>query len=244
MIRFRSFMPVVAAVLVGAATLAAPTQARADVEIGFVNNSNSRIVFNPLDPGAGFTGSFSFVNASTPAGQPTIVISDGTAEGLLGNITGTYNIGAITTAGTAQTALVTNGSTGPHQFLIYEGNVATFTADVAWIDIKTDGTFGGINVNGDINITNISYTGSNADLLALEQGTGQYATISFQVSNTKSLTTLTSNTGTGGSSTFSGTIYATAVPEPAAIGLAMSAAPCLIVWQLVRRRKGRGLEAA
>jgi len=243
MIRFRDFLPLVAAVLVGTATLTTPTQAHAALQVDFSNTVGTSIVFNPTNPAPGLTGSFTFVNGS---GGDTIQITDGTASGLTGDITGTYNIGAISSPFPGyQTATVTNATTG-NQFIINDGS-ATFTANVDWINIFTAGASGGLNSDltsgAVINLSNISYNGSNADLLTLAQSPLGTATISFQFTGTPP-PSLTSLTTTGGSTSFSGSVSPNAVPEPSMVVLLMSAAPCLLVGRLVRRQKGREAKVA
>ena len=98
----------------------------------------------------------------------SLQISDGTAISLLGEITGTYTIGAVTTAGGVSTASVTGTGT----FVIHDG-VNDFTATVIWIDIQQGGSGDSLNVAGTVNLTGITYAGSNPDLLALKNaGTG------------------------------------------------------------------------
>jgi len=239
MIRFRRFLPLVAALVVGAA-LGAPSQAHAAfAQVDFSATKNSSIVFNPKDPGPGLTGSFSFVNTKA---APSFLITSGgtgTAIGLQGDITGSYNIGAITTSGSVQSAGVTNGGVGAHQFIVYDGK-NTFTADVAWIDIFTKGTGGGINSGGTINLTNISYAGTNADLLTLASNP-DIAAITFQFIPGRTLTSLTT---TGGSTSFSGSVTTVATPAPAGLVLVACAAPCLLFGRLLRRRKVREPEVA
>jgi hypothetical protein len=90
-----------------------------------------------------------------------------------------------------------------------------FTANVDWTEIMQQGTGGNLNLNGIINLTSISYSGTEADLLALKAiGSGVDA-VTFTFTPAKLLSTLA---GAGGSTSFSGSIYAaSAVPEPTTV---------------------------
>jgi hypothetical protein len=242
MTRFGNFLPLAVAALVGAATLTPSTPAHAALSVGFSSTPGSEIVFNQADPGPGLTGSFSFQDV----GGVSFEIDTGTAMGLMGHITGTYNIGTITTVvipgptPDIEFAAVTAGAGPTHTFEIYDG-ANTFSADVAWIDIFTQGTGGQLNAGGSINLTNISYGGSNADLQTLATTSTGFATITFQFINpTRTLTSLTTD---GGATTFSGTLSPQVVPEPGAIAMLASAVPAFLVVRSIRRRKNRGDKA-
>lgn len=166
---------------------------------------------------------FSFVDDSNGFDFSVTSVTGGAGSsiGLFGNIQGNYTVGAISTLGSLQSASVTgNGS-----FSITDASNIQLTANVAWIDIFTNGTAGGINAGGAINLTNVAYTGTNSDLLAfVTNSTTGIGTVTFQFIPAKSLTTLTS--GAAYSTSYSGSITnVPAVPEGgsalALLGLAL-----------------------
>lgn len=156
------------------------------------------------------------------------VIQAGAAglNGLLGNLDGTFTVGAVTNQGFGiETAPVS----GTGVFSIFDG-ANTLTADVAWTDIFSLGTTLGLNVSGNLNITNIVYSGSNADLMAMDAAGAGILTVSAQFVPGQSLSQLMSN-GALNTTSYSGT-YA-AVPEPATLAVVSLAGAAI----LRRRRK-------
>jgi hypothetical protein len=128
--------------------------------------------------------------------------------GLLGNITGTFTIGPITTvSATVQTADVS----GPGTFSINDGVAASLTADLDWINIKTDNTSGSVNTTGTVNLSNLAYAGANAELIALAGLPAGVVVANFTFSPARNLTALTTD-GATNSTSYSGTF--TPVPEP------------------------------
>jgi hypothetical protein len=128
--------------------------------------------------------------------------------GLLGNITGTFTIGPITTVSAAiQTADVS----GPGTFSINDGVSASLTANLDWISIKTDGTSGSVNTTGTVNLSSLSYGGLNSELQALAGFPAGVVVANFTFSPAQNLTALTTN-GATNSTSYSGTF--TPVPEP------------------------------
>lgn len=142
-------------------------------------------------------------------------VGPGSAFGLLGTIEGTYTIGAITNVAPGiQSAPVTGTGT----LTIIDAASSVLTATLEWVDIFTNGTNGSINVGGNVNLTGITYSGSNADLLNLANtGAGfGIATASFNFIPGKSLSQLTAD-GVIISTGYTGNL--TPVPEPLFSGL-------------------------
>jgi hypothetical protein len=107
-----------------------------------------------------------------------------------------------------QTAPVTTIG-APGSFSIFDGTF-WFTSEISWISIYTNGTGGGLNAGGSLNLSNVSYTGTNADLVALSVASDRTAVISFQFVPARSLTQLTS--GGTKSTSYSGSVNGTPPP--------------------------------
>jgi hypothetical protein len=162
-----------------------------------------------------FTGTGDTITFTQPVGGNFNITSvtsgtDPDTQGLLGNISGTFTIGAITTVGSLQTAPVTGTGT----FSIKDELANTFSATLTWVDIYTMGAGGGLNSGGTVNLSSVSYAGVNTDLLAYIYG--GISTLTFQFIPGKSLTQLTTD-GTINSTSFSGSLAP--VPVPGALGL-------------------------
>jgi hypothetical protein len=138
-------------------------------------------------------GNFNF----TPSAN-SFHITSGTAAGLLGDMSGTFSIGAITTSGGMSTAPVTGTGT----FVIHDGS-SDLTGTLVWVSIGQLGTFDGLNITGNVNLTGITYSGSNADLLAMAAVGSGIDTLSFQFTTTVSLADLTTSSH---DTSFSGSI--------------------------------------
>ena len=157
------------------------------ITVGFSSATNAVIRFDAS------TDSFQFIDGN--GGRDfEITLSDGAGDslGLLGNMSGTFTIGSITSFLGFEFASVSGLGT----FSIFDGS-SLFTATLAWDDIYSIGTTGGINAVGTLNLTNIAYSGTNADLLALASGAGNNGTsaVSFQFIPPESLTDLTTGSG-------------------------------------------------
>jgi hypothetical protein len=154
--------------------------------------------------------------------------------GLQGNINGTFIVGAITSAvpGVEQASVTTTNGT----FSVYDGFSNTLTADLDWKDILVfNKLVGGMNVTGLVNLDNISYSGSNSDLLGIENGTDQTVVLTFQFSplKKKSLADLMV-AGQVNSTSYSGSL--SAVPEPSSCVLLGMATLGLLAYAWRRRQ--------
>jgi hypothetical protein len=174
----------VGAFLASAANLQALT-------IDYSSSAGSSIAFDGL-------GNFSF------APSDSFQVTSGSASGLLGEITGTYSIGAITTVGIVSSASVT----GTGSFIIHDG-ASTLSATLNWVDILQVGAGGALNDSGVVNLTGITYNGSNADLLALASAGSAGNVLSFQFIPAASLTDLVNSPNV---TSFSGSL-STSVPD-------------------------------
>lgn len=178
----------------GAAAIAAP-QAEA-IHLDIANVTSAEVVFS------GTTDTFTFADG---VGGYDFEITGttgvaGDALGLLGNITGTFTIGAITIAGPLQTAPVTGTGT-----MTIDAGDGLLTGSIVWLSASTFGTTGGFNLTGAFNYTSLAYGGINSDLQELAAPGLASATISFQFNPAKSLTALTAN-GTTHRTSYSGSI--------------------------------------
>jgi len=234
------------AVLAGMAALAligTGMSARAELTFNFNSNGpavtggqGSQIVFQ----GTGSGASFSQVNNNATNNFTITSTIDGTnsANGLQGNITGTFAYTTIMTSGTTQTGALT----GTGMLTIINTTGTNLTATVTGVNIKTDGTSGATNTIGTINLSGVSGGTGNTDLAAfaaLAAANGGIEALTFQFIPAKSLTDLTA-AGTTSSTSFSGTLTtAAATPEPATIAMALTALPLFGLGAWVRRRRVR-----
>lgn len=205
-----------------AVLFAAPAMSHA-LSFSFVSESgtpNALIQFN------GTPKTISFLDAGNGFDFVIGAASNVNLNGLKGNIGGTFTVGAITIAGPVQTAPVSGTGT----FSIFDGT-NTLTADLVWQDVFTFGTQSGLNVNGNTNITNVSYSGSNAGLIELANSVNRTVTVSTQFIPGLTLTQLMTQ-GATNANTYSGTFNA--VPEPASIAMLGMGALALL-----RRRRSK-----
>ena len=184
--------------------LASPVTA---ATINYSSTANSQVDLDPTDNcgGAGTVGCFDFSPGTN------LEISSGTAIGLAGSITGTFGVGTIT-PGFLESANVTGTGT----LTILDG-LTPLTANLDWLNINTVGVAGILNISGNVNLTSITYGGTDADLLALANAGSGIQTATFQFTSPQSLTDLFETSSTVSSTSFSGSI--SAVPVPAAIWL-------------------------
>ena len=159
-------------------------------------------------------------------------ISNGSSaafDGLNGNIGGIFHIGAITTLVGLQSADVTGTGT----FSIFDGS-KTLTAAITWDSIFSMGTTIGLNFSAVANLSNISYTGSNAALQSIVTSIDPTFTLSTQFGVKKSLKELMT-AGKTNSTTYSGSFSGQPVPEPSTYALMI--AGLAVAGVAARRRK-------
>jgi len=217
--------------LVGLAVSAAVGQAQ--LSLNFSSSPGSSIQFN------GSADTFQF-NPSTFSGFGGVYLGTqwfvgsetggSSALGLFGSVgSGPFSYGPITVNGPLQTAAVL----GPLGALdIKDGSGFDLTGSVNWVQIQTSAFAGALNAALVVNVTGLSYAGSNPDLITmLSAGVGQMD-LSFQFSPGETLTQLST-----GSSPFS-TSYAGSVspaPEPASVGLLVVGLGVLLLARVVRK---------
>jgi hypothetical protein len=167
---------------------------------------------------------FSF---STPTDSLKIT-SAGDAIGLLGDISGVYTIGTVTTIGGMSTASVS----GTGQFIVHDGLGSDLTGSLVWQDIMQIGTGDFLNTSGSLNLTNLAYSGTNVSLrqLAVMPGTATDV-LSFQFASGTKLATLKN---TALKTSFSGEISAARTPDVADTAVLAGTAIAFLI--LVRRR--------
>jgi len=165
----------------------------------------ARVLFT----GTGVVGSstIDFSNANDGYDFQIAGSSDPGLVGLKGNIGGLFQIQQVNVVGAAQTADVTGTGT----FSIFDGT-NTLTANLSLLSVGTLGAGLALNLNGAPNLSNFSYSGSNATLQSFVTSPDAAIALSAQFIPPKSLTALTA-AGAVNSSVYSGTIAAT-VPEP------------------------------
>jgi|HubBroStandDraft_6_1064221.scaffolds.fasta_scaffold175996_2 hypothetical protein len=155
----------------------------------------------------GFTsiGGYQFSISSVQGGV-------GDSVGLDGFVSpgGPFTIGPITTVGTLQSASVIGAGT----LHITDGQATDLTGTINWISIATISVAGVLDLSGQVNLTGITYGGTNSDLRALANAGSGSDVVTFQFVPPQTLTQLTE---TGGQTSYSGSINA--VPEPGTLVL-------------------------
>jgi hypothetical protein len=126
----------------------------------------------------------------------------------LGSISGTFNMGTIS----GNQATVTGSGT----LTIADGHGNNLTGSISWSTIGQIGQGDILNLNGIINLSSISYSGTSVDLKALANVSAGIQTVSFSFAGSpESLAQLAAGGVTDG---FSGQISSTSpVPEPTTV---------------------------
>jgi hypothetical protein len=189
--------------------------------------------------GTGTGTNFSFNNNGAGNGFDVTASSGvGDSVGLHGRIGGMYSYtnASIVTMGILQSAPV---STSGGTLTITDASMKSLTGTITGVDISTLGTDGAINVSGSINLTNVSYGGTNADLTELRNEanfSGGVVAISFQFAPGRSLTQLAAS-GSDRHTSYSGSIV-TAAPEPSGLALGCIAIGTIGLGWRWRRTRG------
>jgi hypothetical protein len=136
------------------------------------------------------------------------------ALNLLGAVTNSpFSYGPITTTIMGLDTNETANVTGPLGRLVINDNAGNLlTGTVNWEQVETYNFAGGINASLTVNVIDLAYAGTNADLLALVAESPDSMDLTFQFSPGMTLSDLTSSSGPYMTS-YSGSISAT--PEPA-----------------------------
>jgi hypothetical protein len=175
----------------------------------FANLAGASMQFN------GTASSFQFDDNPSTGNQWSITgESGGTGSALTldGWFTGgPWSYGAITVNGALQSATVNPPSA---TLTINDGAGHLATASVAWVDISTYYGVGGLNGNLAVNLSGLSYSGTNPDLSSFFSAPGGVLSLSFQFNPAETLSQLSAGTGPYDTS-FNGSL--TPVPEPTSL---------------------------
>jgi hypothetical protein len=233
--RLKQGLPLGAALLGVALFLGAASPARATLQMNFASTAGADIHFFG---GTGTGGQFEFRPTVGNNFQITTTIGGtGSANGLLGAIStpvGGYHYGPIQVNGPVQTATVTGTGT----VTIHDGAGHDYTATATWVDILTVGVGGFINTQADVNLTNASYTGTNADLITLRGNGTDIGMVSFQFTDTQHQLTDLAAAGADNATSYSGSLAPSVVPAPSGLALLGTGGAAAGLLGLLRRRRG------
>jgi hypothetical protein len=182
-------------------------QARANITLNLANLPNAALNF------AGGTFSFSSNINGDQFTITSVTGGVGDSVGLDGYVSpsGPFTIGTISGSDGFESAPVTGSGT----LYITDAQSKNLTGTIQWYSINMAGTSGFLNLSGTINLTGITYPGSNNDLGVLAAAGSASDLVSFQFIPEETLAQLKATTGL--STSFSETI--TAIPEPGTITL-------------------------
>jgi hypothetical protein len=173
---------------------------RGSVVLDFSNLSGASVSFD---------GNRDFTFDPAPTSAQFSITSAGPENGDVGYITSPtpngFTIGAITTVGPVQTAPVTGTGT----VTINDGTGHPFTGSINWQTVRTIGGGSELNISGALDLATISYSGSQADLVALEQIGAASESLNFTFVPTETLSYLATHATS--TENFSGAII---VPVP------------------------------
>lgn len=207
----------------------------AQLSLDFASTPGSTIQFN------GASSSFQF-NASTSTKHGGIYvgtqwdISGGSAEGLFGVVNNSpFYYGSITTIISGSDIDETAQVCGPQGGMVINDEAGFFlTGNVNWVQVATHDYAGGLNAKLTINVTDLTYAGTNADLMVLVAGGSGAMDLTFQFAPGKMLTDLTTGSGPYVTS-YSGSI--SAVPEPTTLASFLLGLGVLVCsWRLKQSR--------
>lgn len=199
--------------MVGAASNAQASTIAFDFSTTPNTNPSSVIVFG-TNSTFSFQGGFTVDNLGA-----TNVLLTNSIVGNVGQILGSFTVGAITTVAGVQTAAVTT-TNGKFQLTDTVGG-GTLTADLSWVDIATVGVGSTLNTLGTVNLSNFIYSGltPSVNYQMLLNALQPTVVMTFQFVPRIALSTLVAN---GGSTTYSGSYTGDfnpppPVPEPASM---------------------------
>lgn len=187
----------------------------AQLTLNFANNTGGSVQFN------GSASTFGFNNGNNGyQWNVTSEVGGSSAIGLNASVlSGPFNYGPITTGNSGGFQIEYAQVTGPLGNLVLFDGVGNLTGTVNWIQVATFGTgVGLLNASLDVNVSNISYSGSNVDLQYLVAHQPGSMDVSFQFSTPHTLTELSTGNGPYLLTSYSGSL--SVVPEPSTLALA------------------------
>ena len=172
--------------LIFLATLVLPLQAKGiQIEFSSVVRSQLRIT--------GANDQFEFIDGDNGRDFRVTFVSSGSgsAVNLQGNIGGHSRIGAITNSSFSQLAPVIEEQVS--LFSIDDGSSHSLSGRIDWDSIRTSGAIAALNPFGTLNLSNLTYSGSNLDLAELAAFGSAQISLGFTALPKKTLTQLTAD---------------------------------------------------